>query len=223
VSKNYDLLRQEEREEPIFATPSAPPQNRNVKDQSSDEILKLIQRTFLNGSPSAPRFVVFTGIERGSGCSWISSHAAEALASHGEGTVCLVERLGLVNAMLQPGPVGNFAQPIKGGALSVIAGSRLPKVISGVMSPERLKERFTELILEFNYVLVDAPPVNNGVEAMMLGQIADGVVLVLEANSTRRESARRAKESLESAGVKVLGAVLNKRTFPIPTAFYNNF
>jgi Mrp family chromosome partitioning ATPase len=42
----------------------------------------------------------------------------------------------------------------------------------------------------------------------------------VQANSTRRETARKAKESLESAKVKLLGAVLNKRTFPIPEALY---
>jgi protein-tyrosine kinase len=50
--------------------------------------------------------------------------------------------------------------------------------------------------------------------------MADGVILILEAHATRRESARRAKESLQAAGVKILGAVLNKRTYPIPEALY---
>jgi Mrp family chromosome partitioning ATPase len=44
--------------------------------------------------------------------------------------------------------------------------------------------------------------------------------LVIEANSTRRETTRKAKESLEAANVRLLGAVLNKRTFPIPEVFY---
>ena len=50
--------------------------------------------------------------------------------------------------------------------------------------------------------------------------MADGVVLVIEANSTRREAARMAKETFESANVKLLGAILNNRTFPIPESLY---
>jgi len=46
--------------------------------------------------------------------------------------------------------------------------------------------------------------------------------LVVEANLTRREVARKAKESLESANVRLLGAVLNNRTFPIPETIYRN-
>jgi Mrp family chromosome partitioning ATPase len=45
-------------------------------------------------------------------------------------------------------------------------------------------------------------------------------VLVLEANNTRREAAMRVTEQLNMAQIKVLGAVLNKRTFPIPEPLY---
>jgi protein-tyrosine kinase len=50
--------------------------------------------------------------------------------------------------------------------------------------------------------------------------MADGVILVVEANSTRREMARTAKETFDDANVKLLGAILNNRTFPIPEALY---
>jgi len=45
-------------------------------------------------------------------------------------------------------------------------------------------------------------------------------VLVLEANATRKDAARRVKEILDAANVRVLGVVLNNRTFPIPDAIY---
>jgi Mrp family chromosome partitioning ATPase len=60
-------------------------------------------------------------------------------------------------------------------------------------------------------------------DAMALGKLADGLVLVLEANSTRREAAMRVTESLSQAQIRVLGAVLNKRTFPIPESLYRRF
>jgi Mrp family chromosome partitioning ATPase len=83
-----------------------------------------------------------------------------------------------------------------------------------------MKERLAELRSAFDYVLIDAPPLNSYADAMVFGRLADGVVLVLEANATRREAALRVAESLRSAKISVLGAVLNKRTFPIPSALY---
>jgi Mrp family chromosome partitioning ATPase len=58
-------------------------------------------------------------------------------------------------------------------------------------------------------------------EAISVGSAADGVVLVLKANSTRKERARGAVQDLKNAKVRVLGAVLNQRTFPIPDSIYN--
>jgi Mrp family chromosome partitioning ATPase len=55
---------------------------------------------------------------------------------------------------------------------------------------------------------------------MLLSRWTDGVVLVLEANATRRDAARRVKEILDAAKVSVLGVVLNNRTFPIPDVLY---
>jgi Mrp family chromosome partitioning ATPase len=44
--------------------------------------------------------------------------------------------------------------------------------------------------------------------------------MVLKANSSRRQTARQTVEELQAGNVKVLGAVLNQRTFPIPDAIY---
>jgi len=79
----------------------------------------------------------------------------------------------------------------------------------------------SELRKNFTYVLIDAPPINAYADATLLGRMADGMVMILEANTTRREAARRAKDSLDAAGIRLLGAVLNKRTFPIPERLYS--
>jgi Mrp family chromosome partitioning ATPase len=69
-------------------------------------------------------------------------------------------------------------------------------------------------------VLIDSPPLKTYSDGIALAQVADGLVLVLEANSTRREAAAKVAENLRAAQIKILGAVLNKRTFPIPEALY---
>jgi Mrp family chromosome partitioning ATPase len=89
------------------------------------------------------------------------------------------------------------------------------------MNSSRLAARIGELRGEFGYVLMDSPPVNVYSDAISLGQSADGVVLVLSANSTRKEAGRKAKESFEMAGARLLGAVLNNRTYPIPQGLYD--
>ncbi len=91
-----------------------------------------------------------------------------------------------------------------------------------MLSSSRTRERLVELRSEFDYVLIEAPAVNINGTATLLGALSDGVVLVVEANSTRREVARKAKDSLDRANVRLLGAVLNNRTFPIPDLIYRS-
>jgi Mrp family chromosome partitioning ATPase len=57
-------------------------------------------------------------------------------------------------------------------------------------------------------------------DAVAVGQRSDGLVLILEAHSTRREAASAITDNLRSADIPILAAVLNKRTFPIPEQIY---
>jgi non-specific protein-tyrosine kinase len=57
-------------------------------------------------------------------------------------------------------------------------------------------------------VLIDAPPVIGVTDAAVLGAKVDGVLLVISAGKTRREHATRAKELLEKAKVRIVGATL---------------
>ena len=87
-------------------------------------------------------------------------------------------------------------------------------------SLDRFQTLIDDLRKDFTYILIDAPPLNEYAEASLFGRMADGLVLVLEAHDTRRETAQKAKEMLDAGGVPVLGAVLNKRTYPIPESLY---
>ena len=86
-----------------------------------------------------------------------------------------------------------------------LSGKNLWLIPSGFVKPgfypsmERYRERFAELREAFDYVLISAPALSRETEATFMGQLADGVVLIVEANQTRRETVRRAKEQLESA------------------------
>jgi Mrp family chromosome partitioning ATPase len=91
---------------------------------------------------------------------------------------------------------------------------------ANLLSSSRLEERMTELRKEYSYIIVDAPPLNRYSDALLFSQHADGLVLVLEAGVTRREAAANVVANLRSVGIPILGAVLNKRVFPIPKGLY---
>ena len=72
----------------------------------------------------------------------------------------------------------------------------------------------------FDFVILDAPPAIGFSEAKVICQKVDGVVLVIGSGTTRRQVALKAKREIQEAGGKVLGVVLNRRKFHIPTWIY---
>lgn len=76
--------------------------------------------------------------------------------------------------------------------------------------------RLAALRERFRHVLVDLPSVLHFPDVMLLGNALDGVVLVIEAEATRWDAAQQATRRLESGGVKLLGAALNRKPRVIP-------
>jgi Mrp family chromosome partitioning ATPase len=120
----------------------------------------------------------------------------------------------------KPGPIKDLAVRIADGNLWLIPAGAPATQAEEPGASDRLRSQMSELGKEFDYILIDAPPIQSSADAVLLGQVAEGVILVVEANSTRREAARRAMQTLEGANVRLLGVILNNRTFPIPEALY---
>ena len=72
----------------------------------------------------------------------------------------------------------------------------------------------------FSLIIFDLPPILGNPESTLIANKMDGLILVLNADVTRWEVARAAKNDLETADVKILGAILNKKEFVIPQAIY---
>ena len=73
---------------------------------------------------------------------------------------------------------------------------------------------------EFEYSIVRAPSLSTSEEAWALAEWADGLVLVVSVRQTRRAAAIKIRQMLTEARVRVLGAVLSEREFPIPWKIY---
>jgi Mrp family chromosome partitioning ATPase len=69
--------------------------------------------------------------------------------------------------------------------------------------------------------LINTAPLILANDGAFLGRFTNGAVLIVEANSTSRESADRAKQAFVNAQVRLLGAILNNGTTPIPQALYS--
>jgi protein-tyrosine kinase len=228
--------------EPAPAPPPAPlpelapvPLRLQMEEGQRDELTRVVQRLFLGAE--AARAVVMAGSEASSGCSWVCARMAEILASQVSASVCVVDanfaspglhqqfqtenQMGLSDALREQGSIRQFAQRVGRENLWLLSSGADSVQWQSLISSDRMRARVAELRSEFHYVLIDGPALDTVNDSVVLGRSAEGVVVVIKANSARRETARKAVRELETAKVRVLGAILNQRTFPIPQGIYN--
>ena len=91
----------------------------------------------------------------------------------------------------------------------VFAGKTAPNP-SELFSGPLFKQLLDFLKKNYAYVIVDTPPVCGVIDGVLIAKECDGTVLVVESGVTDRRQSIKAKQQLDYAGVKVLGAVLNK-------------
>jgi len=243
MSRNYEILRKAAEESRVVPrdvclapAPAEPTVHEGEEPHTKEEARKLVQGVFpLPGVPG-PRVVVFAGVgEDGGGA--VCALAAQALAGRAVGTVCAVDsnfrlpslhlRFGVDNlevlgdGLMQAGPIRGLARQVSTDNLWLLSCG--PRSINGgtPAAIDQLGVRLRELRENFDYVLIHAAAADKYSDAAILAGLSDGLILVVEANSTSREAVQRTRQSLEDANVVLLGAVLNNRTFPIPQAIYS--
>lgn len=116
---------------------------------------------------------------------------------------------GLTGALLAGSTDGRLQLTEVEGLSILPAGEKPPNPVE-LLGSQRMRELREELRGSFDAVVVDSPPVLIGADAAVLGQMADGVLLVVDAGVTRRDAARQAVESLRQVGANVIGVVLNR-------------
>lgn len=93
--------------------------------------------------------------------------------------------------------------------LKVMTVGPVPPNPAELLGSERFAELLDRMRGEFDYVLIDAPPIQLVSDPAIIAAQTDGVLLVLDSQNTRKGSLRRSMRSLESVGATVLGTVMN--------------
>jgi Mrp family chromosome partitioning ATPase len=161
--------------------------------------------------------VVFAGCDGNEGCTQVVGEFAEMLAATGLNVL-------LVDADLRSAGLttsGGTAPPreVGNGKLTIVPS---PASVADKEHFFRTPEFASWLDAQregYDYVLLDAPPLLKFSDGTLMGRLADGVIIVLRAEVTERQTVVRAREQLERAGVRVIGAVLNRARDTVPAPF----
>ncbi|WP_105157883.1 tyrosine-protein kinase [Streptococcus suis] len=194
-------------------------------------------RTNIQLSGEDIKVVGITSVQSNEGKSTIAASLAIAYARSGYKTV-------LVDADIRNSGMSGFFKPITKitGLTDYLAGTtdlsrglcetnipNLTVIESGKISPNPTallqSKNFENLLATlrryFDYVVVDCPPLGMVIDAAIIAQKCDAMVLVAEAGHVKRSAVKKVKEQLEQTGTQFLGVILNK--YDIATEKYGDY
>jgi hypothetical protein len=198
----------------------------NKETFADEQIRGLVRQVFSPGLNPPVQQVVFTPIEqetdvRGS-CKWVGEVLAEEklaeIAVVDESETC--SKPGSARRDLdrdsryRTAPIRQFATRIERNVWRVPPRSTVPTL----PCRSSLCSYLAELRREFEYSIVAAPASATSSKALEMARFADGIILVVSAQHTRRVTALKVRNAL--GHVRLLGTVLSDREFPIPTSIY---
>lgn len=118
---------------------------------------------------------------------------------------------GLSDALLQPALTAlHFVRPTPVPNLRLLtAGSDAPNPAE-LLGSKRMWDLFEQLKRQSDLVIFDAPPALAVTDAQVVGRMADGALLVVDGERTRRNAVVRAAETLQQVNIPILGSVINR-------------
>lgn len=200
--------------------------NRSMKDDYNyNEAVKTL-RTNLQFCGSGIRVIMMTSSLPDEGKSDVSFALASSLAQIGKKTLLVdadIRKSILVSRYQLDQEVCGLSQYLSGQKnldeiIYATSVDHLHLIFSGPYSPnpaELLEEELfgamiKQLREQYDYVIIDTPPMGNLIDGAIVATLCDGAVMVVESGAVSYRLVQRVKSQLEKSGCRILGAVLNK-------------
>lgn len=91
--------------------------------------------------------------------------------------------------------------------LTAVGSGPIPKNPGALLDSDSARRVFQDLAAQFDYVIIDSPPLTTAADAAILAAACDGVILVARHEKTKRDEVLRAVSALNKVGAKILGTV----------------
>lgn len=124
-------------------------------------------------------------------------------------TFGLTNEVGLSKVLSSNNSVLEMAQPSMVDNLSILTSGPKPPNPSELLGSTRMNQVIEEARHLYDVIIFDMPPVVTVTDAQIMASKADGTLLVVRENVTRKDALTKAKDLLEMVQARVLGVVYN--------------
>jgi capsular exopolysaccharide synthesis family protein len=171
------------------------------------------------------RSVVVTSTGPGEGKTLVSSNLAVSLAQAGQRTLLvdadmrrprihevfpMNQEPGLSNVLVGNKELHAVICATTVPHLHVLPAGHIPPNPAELLGSVRYRELLQDLRLQFDWIIIDAPPIMAVTDAAVVANDATGVIFVVGSEMTSRRNAAAAIERLTAARARFIGGVLNR-------------
>ncbi|GAA0768024.1 CpsD/CapB family tyrosine-protein kinase [Clostridium subterminale] len=93
--------------------------------------------------------------------------------------------------------------------LTILTSGKIPPNPSEMLGSKSMKALIDALKKVFDYVILDTPPVQAVTDAQILSTRADGTLLVIRAEKTKKDSVINSVNLLKKVNANIIGTILN--------------
>jgi hypothetical protein len=200
----------------------------NPENFAREQIRGLVRHVFFSTESGPARQIVFSVVEPEDYLGSLCMRVAEALATETSADVAIVGPPLQELEQLDNWVEDARSDPQNGGTLLKTTSPRVREnlwfipneMVQASPNSASLHSFLSDVRTEFEYSIIQAQSAIQSSTTTEMARVADGLILVLSAQRTRRATALKVKQMLEEAQVRILGAVLSDREFPMPERIY---
>jgi capsular exopolysaccharide synthesis family protein len=100
--------------------------------------------------------------------------------------------------------------------LHIMTSGPVPPLPSELLGSKQMEDLLTELRAEYDFVLIDTPPVLAVTDASILGRLTDAAILIIRYGTAQRHVVQRCVDLLDRSGTHLLGVAVNAVDFKAP-------
>lgn len=182
--------------------------------------------------------VAVTSTGPGEGKTIVAANLAVALAQCGQ-RVLLVdadmrkprvaevfgmeETPGMSNVLVGHAQASEAVAQSRVSGLWILPSGQRPPNPAELLGTRRFGDFLATLTTQFDWVILDTPPVMAVTDPALVAHVVTGVVYVVGSGMTSRHNAQRALEMLDGAGARFVGAILNKVDLKHQGYYYSQY
>ena len=104
--------------------------------------------------------------------------------------------------------------------LTFMAAGAVPANPAELLASNSMKDLLAQLRPQFDYILIDTPPVIPVTDPVIISSLVDGMIVVVQAGRTQRGMVKRTAEQLEQSHAKITGYILTGIEYFVPDYIY---